>query len=200
MGSIDPCGARHHVVDLGVDPHRKRGSRICHEVDPEDLGREERHDRDRWIGGVDEIDDAGEQNAEEDGGDFAHVGAQQVAHELLDVVEDYAALADGADYRRVVVVAQNHAARLLSDLRAGDPHRDPDVSGLERRGVVHAVGHHGDRLAVGLQRVDDAQLMFGRDAGVDGDVLRPLGELVVTERLNLVAQRRWLDPRSAGRP
>ena len=74
------------------------------------------------------------------------------------------------DDRGEVVVGEDHVRRLLRHVRAGDPHRDADVGRLERGGVVHAVAGHRDDLPVRLQRVDDAQLVLGRDAGVDRDV------------------------------
>ena len=47
------------------------------------------------------------------------------------------------------------------------PMATPDVRGLERRGVVDAVAGHGDDLAVGLERLHDAQFLLRRDAGAD---------------------------------
>ena len=78
-----------------------------------------------------------------------------------------AALAHRRDDGGEVVVGQDHVGRLLGDVGAGDAHRDADVGRLQRRRVVDAVAGHRDDVAVGLQRVDDAQLVLRRDARVD---------------------------------
>jgi hypothetical protein len=92
---------------------------------------------------------------------------EEVAEELLDVVEDSPALAyrlhDGGE----VVVSQNHIGRLLGDLGAGHPHGDPDVGRLQGRCVVDTVSSHRDDLPVGLEGVDDLQLVLWCHSGVD---------------------------------
>ena len=60
-----------------------------------------------------------------------------------------------------------------------------DVGGLQRRRVVDAVARHRDHVAVGLQRVDDAQLVHRGDARVDRGVAYRLGEGRVVERVDL---------------
>ena len=79
-----------------------------------------------------------------------------------------AALADGADDRREVVVGEDHVRRLLGDVGAGDAHRDADVRRLQRGRVVDPVAGHRDDPPVRVERVDDPQLVLRRDAGVDG--------------------------------
>ena len=115
----------------------------------------------------------GQHDAEEHREHLADVRRQQEAQELADVGEDRPALADGGDDRGEVVVGEDHVRRLLRHVGAGDAHRDADVGRLQRRGVVHAVAGHGHDVAVGLEGVDDAQLVLGRHPGVDGDVARP---------------------------
>ena len=100
-------------------------------------------------------------------GDLGEVAAEDVADELADVVEDDPALAHGADDRGEVVVLQHHVGGVLGDVGAGDPHRHADVGLLERRSVVDAVAGHRHDLALALQRLDDAELVLGRDARVD---------------------------------
>ena len=51
-----------------------------------------------------------------DGEDLAHVRRQQVAQELLDVVEDHPALPDRGDDGGEVVVGEDHLGRFLGDL------------------------------------------------------------------------------------
>ena len=50
-----------------------------------------------------------------------------------------------------------------------DAHGDADVGAFDRGRVVHAVAGHRDDCAVRLPRADDAELVLGRDAGIDGD-------------------------------
>jgi hypothetical protein len=102
---------------------------------------------------------------QEHGQDLAGVGGQQVAQELADVGEDRPSLADGGHDGGEVVVGQDHLGRFFGDVGAGDAHGDADVGRLERGGVVHAVAGHGHDVAVGLEGVDDAELVLGRDRG-----------------------------------
>ena len=160
MGIDDPVGqlagaAAHDVVGFRVDAHRERGSGVGDEVDPQDLRRQQRNDGGCRVGGVGQADEPAEQDRQEHRRHLTHVGAEQVAHELLDVVEDSAALPDGGDDGGVVVVAEDHLPGFLGHLGAGDAHRDPDVGGFQGGGVVDAVAGHGDDLPAGLQRVDD---------------------------------------------
>ena len=60
---------------------------------------------------------------------------------------------------------ENHVRRFFGDVVAAQSHGDADVGFLERRGVVDAVAGDGDDLAHLFQLRDDAQLMFGGDAG-----------------------------------
>ena len=155
--------AGHHVVDLGVDAHRECRGGVGDQVDPQDLGGEQRQ-HDRLAACAAQPDDAREDDAEEDREDLAHVRRQQVAQELLDVVEDHPALTDGSDDRGEVVIAEDHPRRLLGDLGAGDAHGHADVGRLERRRVVDPVAGHRHDLPVGLERVDEPQLVLGRHA------------------------------------
>ena len=129
----------------------------------------------------------GEHDAEEHREHLADVRREQEAQELADVREDPAALADGADDRGEVVVGEDHVRRLLGDVGAGDAHRDADVRRLQRGRVVDAVAGHRDDPPVRLERVDDAQLVLRRDAGVDGDLPHRGRARLVVERLELAA-------------
>ena len=59
-----------------------------------------------------------------------------------------------------VVVQQHQAGGLAGHVRAAPAHGDADVGGLQGRGVVDAVAGHGHDLAVGLEGVDDPQLLL----------------------------------------
>src|SRR5581483_1559807 len=89
-------------------------------------------------------------------------------HRLPEVVVDPASKPDRFHYRAKIVVEHNDGRCLASDVGAAPAHRDADVRGLERRGVVDPVTGHRDDLAVCLQRLDDAQLLLREDPRKDG--------------------------------
>jgi hypothetical protein len=113
---------------------------------------------------------------------LTHIRGEQVAEDLLDVVEHPPALAyrlhDGGE----VVVSQNHVGRFFGDLGAGHAHGNPDVGRLQSWRVVDTVSGHGDDLAVGLEGVDDLQrcLLVCREMQFYGPPsavsLRPIGQ------------------------
>ena len=106
-------------------------------------------------------------------------------HELLDVVVDAPPLLDGRHDRGEVVVGEHHVGRLAGDVRAADAHRNPDVSGLHRRGIVDAVAGHRHDMAEALQRPHDSQLLLGRHTRVDHRVGGDSPERGVVERVDL---------------
>ncbi len=59
------------------------------------------------------------------------------------------------------------AGGLAGHVGAPAAHGDADVGRFQRRRVVHAVAGHGHDLAVGLERVDQAQLLLGHHPGED---------------------------------
>src|SRR3546814_12985114 len=54
-----------------------------------------------------------------------------------------------------------------SDLVSSGAHRDADIGGGERRGIVNAVTRHGDAAAFALKCPDLPMLVFRRDIGLD---------------------------------
>ena len=134
-----------------------------------------------------QAEQAGEHHAGEHRQQLAGVGGQQVEQILADVVVDAAAFLDRLDDAGEVVVGQHHVGGLLGDVGAGDAHGDADVGGLERGRVVDAVAGHGDDMALALQRADDAQLVFGIDAGEHAHVLDDGIELGVVHGAQLGA-------------
>ena len=96
-----------------------------------------------------------------------HMHGHDVGHRLAQIVVDAAAEPHGADDRAEIVVEQDDRRGLARDIGAAPAHGDADMGGLERRRVVDAVTGHGDDLAVRLERLDDAQLLLGHDAGED---------------------------------
>src|SRR5690606_24836529 len=95
--------------------------------------------------------------------------------------------ADGGDDGGEVVVDEDHLRRLLRHVGAGDSHGDADVGALERWGVIHAVAGHAHDVAVGLECVDDAQLVLWGDAGEHRRLAYGAAERFVVELLDLHA-------------
>ena len=154
------------------DRQRKGGSGIGHQVQPQDLD------------GLQRQRQAGCRRAEHDE-DLGQIAAEEIEHELPDVVEDDAALLDGHTDRLEPIVLEHDRRSLACDVGASPTHRDADVGFLQRRGVVHAVADHGDDLAAALIGADDPQLGFGTDPAEHRRVRQPLAELLVGHRVHL---------------
>ena len=118
--------------------------------------------------GLSDAEESGEHHAAEHGEHLAHIGAQQVAQELADVVENASSFAHGCDDGAEVVVGENHFRALFGYFSAGNAHGDADIGGFDGRSVVHAVAGHGHDIPLPLQRFDDFQLVFRRDSRIDG--------------------------------
>ncbi len=157
-------GALHDVGFLGLKGQGQRKGHCGHQVDPQQL---------RWRHRQQQLLHPGcriEQERKED--DRRHqdhrqtqVGWQDEDQRLDEVVVDAAAFLDGGGDGGEVVVGQHDIRRLLGDGGTGDAHGDADVALLERRRVVDPVARHGHDLVVGLQGLDESELVFGRDAG-----------------------------------
>ena len=161
--------AGHHVVGGGIDAHRQGRCRVGEQVDPQQLRGEQRHGH-ALAARLRDAEEAGQHHTAEDREDLTDVGAQQIAQELTDVVENATAFAYRLDDGAEVVVGEDHLGALLGNFGTGDAHRDADIRGFDGGRVVHAVAGHGHDIALPLQRFDDLQLVFRRDARVDGDV------------------------------
>ena len=61
---------------------------------------------------------------------------------FFEVVKDAAAFFYSHLDQSEVVVGQDHVSSIISHVRAGDSHGDPDVGLLQRRGVVYAIASH----------------------------------------------------------
>ena len=167
-----PRRPHHDVAFRWLDAERERRQAVGDEVQPENLNcgegrrpaRDGRHKHQEHLAGV---------------------ARQEIVHELLDVVVDAPPLLDGRHDRGEVVVGEHHVGRLAGDVRAADAHRNPDVSGLHRRGIVDAVAGHRHDMAEALQRPHDSQLLLGRHTRVDHRVGGDSPERGVVERVDL---------------
>jgi hypothetical protein len=70
------------------------------------------------------------------------------------------------------------------------PHGDADIGTLQGRRVVHPVAGHRRHLAVGLHRLDQAQLVLGAGAGEDVDLAHRLAERRFVHGFDLGAGQR----------
>ena len=182
--------AVHDVLGLRVDAHGQGRGGVGQQVDPQQLRGEQRQGHTGGLG-LGDAQHAGQHDAAEHGEHLTDVGAQQVAQELADVVEDAAAFAHGGHDGGEVVVRQDHLGGFLCDLSAGDAHGHADVGGLDGRGVVDAVAGHGGDVALTLQRGHNLELVLRGHTGVDGDLGGGLVELLVGgQRVQLVAGQR----------
>jgi hypothetical protein len=87
------------------------------------------------------------------------------AHGLAQIVGDAAAEPHRCDEAREIVVEQHQRGRLARDIGPASAHGDADMRGLERWRVIHAISRHGDDLARCGEGLNQAQLLFGHDAG-----------------------------------
>ena len=105
---VDGSGrAIHQIVGLRVHTHGQRGGRIGQEVDPEQLGGQQRHGHASHAG-LRYAQKPCKDHSTEDREDLSHVGAEQVAQELADVVEYAPALSHSLDDGCEIVVRQDH--------------------------------------------------------------------------------------------
>ena len=159
--------ACHHVVGGRVDTHGERRSCVGKQVDPQQLRGEQRHG-DTLAARLGDAEESGEHHTAEDREDLTDVGAQQIAQELTDVVENATAFAYRLDDGAEVVVGEDHLGALLGHFGAGDAHGHADVRGFDGGSIVYAVAGHSHDIALPLQRFDDFQLVFRRNARVHG--------------------------------
>ena len=119
------------------------------------------------VQGPEDQGQAEEERDQREAGD-RHMDRKDVGHRLAQIVVDPPPEAHRPDDRGEIVVEQHQRGGLPRDVGAAPAHRDADMGGLQRRRVVDAVAGHRDDLAIGLQRLDDAKLLFGQRAGEDG--------------------------------
>ena len=112
---------------------------------------------------------------------FAQVGGKRPGDELGQVVEHPATFLDGSLDGGEVVVGQDHVRRFFGHLGAGDAHRHSDVRLPQGGSVVDPIARHGHDVAPALQRVHQAQLLLGSDAGEHGGLFGRVDEVGVAD-------------------
>jgi hypothetical protein len=101
------------------------------------------------------------------------------------VVEDHPPFFDAGGDRLEPIVAQDDGRRLLRGVSAACAHRHAHVGLAQRRRVVDAVSEHRHDFAACLQRLDDAQLVFGRNAAEYGCMRRQCLEVLFRQAREL---------------
>lgn len=86
-----------------------------------------------------------------------------------------------------IVVNQDNRGGLAGDIRTAPAHGHADMSGLERRRIVHAVTCHRDDFAVRLERLDETQLVFRPCTRIDVHRAHTSLQLIVGHRLQFCA-------------
>ena len=184
----------HDVVGGRVDAHRQRGAGVGEQVDPQDLGGQQRHGH-VLARAVSPMSPAPitPKNIVSTSPAFDDSRYRRKERMLAKIA---APLADRDHDRGEVVVGQDHVGRFLADVGPGHAHGDADVGRPEGGGVVHPVARHGHDVAVGLQGVDEAQLVLGRHAGVHGRRARQVPQALVVEALEVGPERARGSPRA----
>ena len=191
--------APHDVVGRRVDAERQRRRAVGEEVDPQDLRREQRH-RHRLAGLV-EADHPGEHDAEEHRSTSPMFDESRKRRNLRMLAKIAAPLAHGGDDRGEVVVGEDHVRRLLVTSVPVTPMATPMSAALSAGASFTPSPVIATICAVRLQRVDDPELVLGRDAGVDGDLAHRVPEpaLVQSSSSAPVSDREpWPDAEVAG--
>ena len=165
--------ALHDVVVRGVEGEGGGGEAVGDEVDPEELDGDERFGHPHGSG-------------EEDRYDFADVGGDEVADELLRVVVNGAAFFDGAFDGGKVVVYEDHVGGEFGDIGSG-AHGYTNVGFLESGRVVDTVTSHGDDFTGLLEEVNELGLVGGLSTGEERCVFGGVHLLGITEVIELAS-------------
>ena len=127
-----------HVWIALAHRQSESGEDICHEIEEEDLQREERKRKP-------------EEYRKPDDQDFGKVAGEEVGREPPDIPKDDAALAHGVNDRRERIIEKDHVGCFARNLGSAQSHGDPDIGFLQRRRVIDAVAYHGDDVSLALK-------------------------------------------------
>ena len=118
------------------------------------------------------------------------VNGKDVLHRLLQIAEDASAQANATHDGCKVVVHQHQVGGFPCHIGTACAHGDAHMCGLQGRSVVHAVACHGHHFAVGLQRLNNAQLLVRRDACTHRDVAQALTQGRIAQAVEFFAAQR----------
>ncbi|CAI7662410.1 unnamed protein product, partial [Penicillium discolor] len=86
---------------------------------------------------------------------------------LVDDAPPPTGMGERAREKPQIVTGEGHVGRLDRGVGARRAHRDPDVRGGQRGGVVDAVADHRDRAVLPTEFADRSGLVFGAQLGAD---------------------------------
>ena len=176
----------HHVICLTIHTHSQSRSSVGQQVNPQQLCSQQRHGHARrmWVVNA---QNSCKHNAKEDRKHFAHVRTEQVAQEFANIVENHTTFAHSSHNGREIVIRQNHLGRLLGHFRTRNAHSHTNIRGLHSWSIVHTVTGHSHNIALRLQRLNDAQLVFWCHASIHRYFCYSLLELIIAHSVELVA-------------
>ena len=124
-------------------------------------------------------------DTEKDGHTLSVVDGSVDEEDLTKVVPDDTALTDGGNNGGEVVVGQNHLGSLTGDVGTLLTHGNTHIGGLEGGSVIDTITGHGGNLSLGLEGLDNADLVLRR--GTSEDVVGHDGllELIVGHGIHL---------------
>jgi hypothetical protein len=108
-----------------------------------------------------------QQGGQKDGPDLAGIARHGIADKFSDVVVNAPAFTHRSDDGGKVVVQQDQTRRLARHVGAAPAHRHTDIGPPQGRCIVHPISGHCDKLAPGLQGLDNANFLRRIDAGID---------------------------------
>ncbi len=157
-------GARFLIHDIRItffSAKRERWGAIRDQVEPQELNRRKRSKH--FTGHVGEEQPAKE-SGQKDDDNLCHVARNQVIDELTDVGVNDAPLLHCRDNADIVVIREHHVSGIFGNIRARDPHGNANVCLLDGGSVVDTVAGHRHNFSIGLQCIDNANLVFRGDA------------------------------------
>src|SRR5579862_4462847 len=118
----------------------------------------------------------------------AEVGACAHANVFQNVHEHLAAFEHAFFEHHQVFLQQNHVGRFLGDVHRV-VHGNANVRGAQRGGIIDAVAHKADDMALLLKRLHDAFFVCGRKAGEHVHCFDRFSEIRVVHRFDLAAKQ-----------
>ena len=170
------AGHEFGVDQVGRDCHL---AAVVEEVVQQDLAGEHREER--------------QERGSDSGAEHVPEVRRRAHEDVLDGVgEGAASFADAVGEHAEVFFEEDDVGRVFGDVRSGLD-RNPDVGGVERDRVVHAITEKRDVTVRGAVRADESGLLLGTDAGEDRGLDDSGAECVVVECGDICSGHRGAD-------
>mmetsp|Transcript_14088 Transcript_14088/g.38770 ORF Transcript_14088/g.38770 Transcript_14088/m.38770 type:complete len:974 (+) Transcript_14088:288-3209(+) len=118
---------------------------------------------------------------EEDGHSLGVVDWSVDEEDLAEVVPDDTTLTDSGNDGGEVIIGEDHLGSLAGDIGSFLAHGDSHIGGLQSWGVVHTISGHTGDFSLGLEGLDDLDLVLWRGAGENVVLLDGLEHLLLGE-------------------